>query len=84
MNSNKKMKCGRLGCNAAGKGFGGHPTRRHSKSAKTAGIFFLGLLLAGCATKGGWPCWAWERNTDQKNEVAAEQYLQAQTNSPAQ
>jgi outer membrane murein-binding lipoprotein Lpp len=28
------------------------------------------LVLAGCASKGGWPCFAWQKNTDQKNEAA--------------
>ena len=30
-------------------------------------------LLSGCATKGGWPCWSFEKNTDQKNAAAVEQ-----------
>jgi len=39
----------------------------------------VSVLLAGCATKGGWPCWAWDRNTDQKNEAYGE--LQARYNA---
>lgn len=33
------------------------------------------VLLTGCATKGGWPCWAWQKNTDQKLEKDAEKTL---------
>jgi len=33
------------------------------------------MLFSGCATHGGWPCWAWKANTDQKNERYAEQQL---------
>ena len=45
-------------------------------------IALAGVCVAGCATKGGWPCWAWQSNTDQKNERAGEQYLR--TNQPPQ
>ena len=37
-------------------------------------LFTLALvlsLLPGCATRGGWPCWAWDRRTDQKDESSA-------------
>ena len=31
------------------------------------------VFISGCATKGGWPCWAWQKNTDQKTRAMAEQ-----------
>ena len=37
-------------------------------------IFALSLALAGCATKGGWPCFSWEKNTDQKLEQWAKDH----------
>jgi hypothetical protein len=38
---------------------------------KTPNILFcIALLCGGCATKGGWPCWKWQKNTDQKNAAA--------------
>ena len=54
------------------------------KSAiKTVGILTVVCIAVlwcatGCATKGGWPCFAWDRNTDQKNERAGEYYLKQQ------
>ena len=45
-------------------------------------ISILCLLLAGCATKGGWPCWAWQKNTDQKNEAAGKEYLRTNNIPP--
>ena len=41
------------------------------------------VLVAGCATRGGWPCWSWEKNTDQKNDAAAAKMLNAETNNPS-
>jgi hypothetical protein len=38
--------------------------------------------LIGCATRGGWPTWAWEKNTDQKEESQAQQYLKTNTIAP--
>ena len=38
-------------------------------------ILLLCLTLTGCATKGGWPCWSWQKNTDQKVERAAKIYM---------
>jgi type II secretory pathway component PulL len=38
------------------------------------------LFISACATKGGWPCWSFQKNTDQKNEAAGRQYLS--TNAP--
>lgn len=35
------------------------------------------LALTGCATNGGWPCMAWDKNTDQKNDEAAKKYLKS-------
>jgi hypothetical protein len=49
---------------------------------RNARIIFLAVLLsvvAGCATKGGWPCWAWDKSTDQKNAKAEKLWL-ADTN----
>lgn len=42
---------------------------------------FTTLLLViatcfGCATKGGWYCFAWQKNTDQKNEAWAKKQIQ--------
>lgn len=39
------------------------------------GAALLCLLLSGCATRGGWPCWAWQKNTDQKLERQAKEQL---------
>ena len=50
------------------------------KSIALAGA--LVVACGGCATKGGWPCWAWQKNTDQKNERAGEKYLANQTPAP--
>jgi hypothetical protein len=62
-------------------------------------LFFtlcLLLSLTGCATKGGWPCWTWQKNTDQKNEKVGKEtinkitrtsgppYPPGWTNSPAE
>ena len=49
-------------------------------------ILFMLALLTGCATKGGWPCFSWQKNTDQKNEAAGAEYIKQQsiaaTNQP--
>ena len=46
----------------------------------------LVFALCGCATKGGWPCFSWQKNTDQKNEAAGAEYIKQQsiaaTNQP--
>ena len=44
-------------------------------------LIFIAVGLTGCATRGGWPCWAWSSRTDQKDEAAGREYLR--TNSPA-
>lgn len=38
-------------------------------------FLIMTLALSGCATKGGWPCWKWQKNTDQKNEQWAKDHL---------
>ena len=47
----------------------------HSRGLILAVVCGL-VLLAGCATKGGWPCWTWQANTDQKNEAYGKLVLQ--------
>jgi hypothetical protein len=46
----------------------------------------LVFALCGCATKGGWPCFSWQKNTDQKIEAAGAEYIKQQsiaaTNQP--
>jgi hypothetical protein len=54
-----------------------------AKSGIVTKLILIGCLilpLCGCATKGGWPCWAWQKNTDQKTRAYAKEYLR--TNQP--
>lgn len=41
----------------------------------TVVLLILCSIASGCATKGGWPCWKWQSNTDQKNEQWAKDHL---------
>jgi len=46
---------------------------------KTLNICLLLLVCtAGCATRGGWPCWAWSSNTDQKSAAYSKRMLEQQ------
>lgn len=49
------------------------------KSMRLIAIAFVCLTWTGCAPRGGWPCRAWQKNTDQKNEKAGEEYLRTNT-----
>ena len=43
-------------------------------------VLLLAGLVSGCATRGGWPTWSFEKNTDQKEEAAGLEYWR--TNKP--
>ena len=45
----------------------GHPAQCCCRFIRTiCPLILILILLTGCATKGGWPCWSWQSNTDQK------------------